>query len=117
MKRLFRLTFMIVIVNVLLVGCGDGHADMEGIVLEINERGIKLASELTPDEYEEIKHESVTKLHNEDVAGERNLGLIDLIYENKDEFNQGDEVKVWIDGDIMTSYPPQAEAKKILLKE
>src|SRR5690625_2501834 len=99
-------------------GYGEGKADMEGIVLDIGERGIKLARNLTLDEYEEIKNEPVTKLHNEDVTGEReSLGLIDLIYENENEFNKGDVVEVWIDGDIMEIYPPRAKAKKIVVKQ
>src|SRR5690625_4787332 len=101
------------------VGYDEGKAaHMEGIVLDINERGIKLARNLSLDEYEEIKNESVTKLHNEDVMGEReSLGLIDLIYENQNEFNKGDEVEVWIDGDIMETYPERAKAKKIEVKQ
>src|SRR5690625_1274880 len=95
----------------------EGKADMEGIVLDIGERVIKLARNLSPNEYEEIKNESVTKLHNEDVAGERALGLIDLIYENKKEFYKGDKVEVWIDGDIMEISPPRAKAKKIVVKK
>src|SRR5690625_6268803 len=59
----------------------EGKAEMEGIVLDIGERVIKLARNLSPNEYEEIKNESVTKLHNGDVEGESGRGLIELIYE------------------------------------
>ena len=101
-----------------IAGYGEGKADMEGIVLDIVELGIKLARNLSPDEYEEIKNESVTKLHNEYVGGEREcLGLIDLIYENKNEFNKGDEVEVWTDGYIMEIFPERAKAKKIVVKQ
>jgi hypothetical protein len=101
-----------------IAGYGEGKADIEGIVIDIGERGIKLARNLSPDEYKVIKNESVTKLHNENVNGEReSLGLIDLIYENKNEFTKGDEVEVWIDGDIMETYPERAKAKKIVIKQ
>lgn len=101
-----------------ITGYDGDKADIEGIVLDINEHGIKLARNLSPDEYEEIKNESVTKLHNEYVGGEReSLGLIDLIYENKNEFNKGDEVEVWIDGDIMEIFPERAKAKNIVVKQ
>src|SRR5690625_51849 len=100
-----------------ITGYGEGKADMEGIVLDIGESVIKLARNLSPDEYEEIKNESVTKLHNEDVTGERELGLIDLIYENKKEFNKGDKVEVWVDGDIMEISPARVKAKKIVVKK
>lgn len=115
MMRIIYLLFILGIVNILLAGCGK--ADMEGIVLDINEHEIKLAKNLTPEEYDEIKDMSVTILHNEDVAGDRDLGLIDLTYEHHDELNKGDEVEVWIDGDMMDSYPPQAAAKKVQRKD
>lgn len=117
MRQISSVLFIIVFLNILLVGCFYGEADIEGIVLDINEHEIKLAKNISPDEYEEVKNISVTKLHNEDVAGKRDLGLINLIYEKNDILNKGDEVEVWIDGDIMTSYPPQADAKKISLKK
>lgn len=96
----------------------EEKADFEGIVLEANEHGITLARNLTLDEYDEIKNESVTKLQNEDVMGEReSLGLIELTYGNKDEFNPGDLIEVWIDGDIMELYPERAIAKRIVVKD
>lgn len=116
MKRILLLTIAI-LVGVLLVGCGDGEADMAGIVLDTSENGLTLARELTPGEYGKIKDVSPTKLHNEDVEGKRDLGLISLSYEDMNEINRGDEVDVWIDGDIMDSYPPQADAKKVSKKK
>ncbi|QUW23098.1 hypothetical protein JSQ81_05895 [Sporosarcina sp. Marseille-Q4063] len=102
----------------LIARYGEGKADMEGIVLDIGEHGFKLARNLSPNEYEKIKNESVTKLHNEYVGGEReNLGLIDLIYENENEFNKGDEVEVWTDGYIIETFPERAKAKKIVVKQ
>jgi len=117
MKRLFFSVFILMLLIVPLTGCGDRSPDMEGTVLDIDENGIELARNLSPDEYEKVKHMSPVTLHNEDVAGERDLGLIDLSYESDGEFKKGDEVEVWIDGDIMSSYPPQANAKKITQKE
>lgn len=117
MKRIIFLMVMLGFIAVSLLGCGDDDADMDGIVLETTKNGITLAREMSPDEYENIKHESVTDLQNEDVEGEQDLGLIDLFYDDKDELNKGDEVNVWIDGDIMDSYPPQADVKKITIKK
>lgn len=116
MKRSLLLA-MAILVGILLAGCGDGKADMEGIVLDTSENGLTLARELTLDEYEKIKDISPTKLHNEDVDGKRYLGLIVLSYDDVDEINRGDEVDVWIDGDVMESYPPQARAKKVSKKK
>src|SRR5699024_10166545 len=116
MKKAMFAFMMIVLVNVSLAGCGS--ADMKGIVLEVNENEIKLAENLAPHEYEDIKHESVKKLQKEDVEGTReSLELMDITYDQADEFSKGDEVDVWIDGDIMTSYPGKAHAKKISIKK
>jgi len=112
-----RAMFILIIIlfSVLLAGCGD--ADMEGIVLETTENYIKVATELTSEEYEEIKDKSASQIQEEDVHGNSYRGLIDLTYENATKFNKGDEVEIWIDGDIMESYPLGATAKKISVKK
>lgn len=116
MKKTLPMAFVGLFISISLIGCGE--ADMEGLVLEVNENGIKLARDLSPDEYEKIKDKSVTTLQNEDVQGKRpSLHLINLAYDNPNEFHEGDEVNVWIDGDIMDSYPAQAEAKKVAVKK
>lgn len=115
MKKLVSVLTITILFSILLVACGE--ADMQGIVLDTSKGGLTLARELTPDEYEEIKNISPTKLHNEDVEGKRDLGLIILSYEDMGEINKGDEVDVWIGGDIMESYPPQADAKKVSKKK
>lgn len=114
-KEIVKVLTIIILFSFLLVACGE--SDMQGIVLDTSEGGFTLARELTPDEYEEIKDISPTKLHNEDMEGKRDLGLIGLNYKDMDEIDKGDKVDVWIDGDIMESYPPQADAKKVLKKE
>ena len=115
-KEIVKVLTIIILFSFLIVECGE--SDMQGIVLDTSEGGLTLARELTPDEYEEIKDISPTKLHNEDVEGKRDLGLIILSYEDMGEINKGDEVDVWIGGgDIMESYPPQADAKKVSVRE
>lgn len=116
MKRICLTLFIVLLISISLIGCGQ--ADMEGIALDVHENGITLATDLTLVEYEEIKNKSATKIQNEDVAGERaSLGLVDLTYKKTDKLSKGDEVKVWIDGDIMSSYPGQADARKIKIKQ
>lgn len=116
MKRLILLTFTTSILTVFLTACGE--ADMEGIILDIDEERITLAQNLTPKEYEEIKDKSGKTLQNEDVAGERDrLNLLILTYDDVDKLQIGDEVNAWIDGEIMLSYPGQANAKKIKVKK
>ena len=115
MKIVFPKAFIVLLISFSLAGCGK--PSMEGIILEINEHGIKLATELSLAEYEEIKNKSVSDIQNEDIHGDTYRGLMDLTYDNTDKFNKGDEVEVWIDGDIMGSYPSKAKARKISVKE
>lgn len=115
MKRLFSTAFTIILISLSLAGCSK--PSVEGIILEVNEHGVKLATELSLEEYENIKNESVSKIQNEDVHGDTSLGLIDLAFKDTEGFGKGDEVEVWIDGDIMASYPAKAKAKKISVKE
>ncbi len=115
MKKAIFVLVIITLFSVSLVGCGD--ADMEGIVLETTENYIKVATELSPDEYEEIKDKSAGQIQDEDVLGDTYRGLIDLTYDNTDKFSKGDEVEIWIDGDIRESYPLGATAKKISVKK
>lgn len=115
MKQTILSLTLIILFTVVFTGCGN--ADMKGIVLDTRENELTLARELTSDEYEKIKDISPTKLHNEVVEGKRDLELMILSYEDTDEINKGAEVDVWISGDIMESYPPQANAKKISKKK
>lgn len=109
---LFTLTLIIL----LMIGCTS--PSMEGIILEVKEDYILLSQDLSNEEYEEIKDESVSELRKEDIYGERDsLALIELTYKKADRFKKGDRVEVWIDGDIMTSYPAQAKAKKLKLRK
>lgn len=115
MKKELLAWIIISVFSVLLVSCG--HADMEGIVLEINENAMQVATELSPDEYERIKDKSAEQIQNEDVDGDTYRGLINLTYAHTEKFSKGDEVKIWIDGDIRESYPLGATAKKITVKK
>lgn len=102
--------------SLLFIGCSI-NPDMEGIILEVKEDQLLLAREITLSEYEQIKDKSALQIQNEDVLGDAYFGLIELTYKNAKEFNKGDQVEVWIDGEVMESYPEQAKAKKIKQKE
>src|SRR5690625_6561757 len=115
MKKSLFVFVIITLFSVSLVGCGD--ADMEGIVLETTENYIKVATELSPDEYEEIKDKSAGQIQDEDVLGDTYRGLIDLTYDNTEKFSKGDEVEIWIDGDIRDSNPLRAAVKQISVKK
>jgi hypothetical protein len=116
MKKIFSRTMMILFISFVLTGCGD--ADMQGMILEIRENGVLFSENLSPEEYESIKNKPVSELQNEDVHGEReSLSLVELTYDQTDELSEGDQVEVWIHGDILMSYPSQAKAEKISIKK
>ena len=106
---------LILLFSILLLSCRK--PDMEGIVIRTEEKYVQIATELSLDEYEEIKHKSAEQIQDEDVLGDTYRGLINLTYDNPEKFNKGDEVKVWIDGGIRESYPAGADAKKIEVTE
>ena len=113
MKRISIL--LIILITISLAGCSQ--ADEDGIVLEVSEKQIRLAREISPEEYEEIKDKSMSDIQDEDASGDMDYGLIDLNYDKTEEFTKGDWVEVWLEDQIMQSYPPQANAKKITIKE
>ncbi len=107
---------LIIITTVFLAACGE--ADIEGIILEIDEDQIMLAQDLSPEEYQKLDKVLDEEPQNDSVTAERDTdNLIILTYKDADEFNPGDEVKAWIEGEILASYPGQAQAKKIILKK
>lgn len=63
---------IIILSSVSLSGCGD--ADMEGIVLKTTENYVQVATELSPDEYEEIKDKPAGQIQDEDVLGDTYRG-------------------------------------------
>jgi len=115
MKKVIISLISIMFFSVFLTGCDD--ADMDGIVLKTTENYIQVATELSPEEYEEVKDKSASQIQDEDVLGDTYRGLINLTYDNPEKFGKGDEVEIWIDGDIRESYPLGATAKKISMKK
>lgn len=113
MKKLFSISIYLII-SFSMVGCGEPSLD--GIILEVNENQVKLATELSLQDYEKIKDVSVADIQNEDVLGNEYRGLIDLTYDDTTGLSEGNQVDAWIDGDIMESYPLKATAKKISVK-
>jgi len=110
MNRLVMGLFLML--AIVLVSCGE--ADLEGIVIESTDQSLLIAQDLTVEEYENMSHKSPTDIQNDDVSGEGpHLGLMKISYDQAQDFAKGDVVKIWLTGDIMESYPSQAEAKKI----
>lgn len=114
--RKCSIILVLMLATFLLSSCGDPHAS--GIILESSDEQLLLAQNMTPKDYNEVKNELVTDLRNKDVNDESpSLGLMEITYKRAHIFTKGEEVNVWIKGDIMSSYPAQAEAKKIKLKK
>ncbi|UOQ49773.1 YobA family protein [Gracilibacillus caseinilyticus] len=111
MKKKLLIATTVILLSISIVGCGN--ADIEGIILEVTENEILLSKNLSLDKYEDIKNKSISEIQEE----EKGIPLISLAYDNTEEWSKGDEVKVWIDGDVFASYPEQAKAKKIQLKK
>ncbi|UOQ83551.1 DUF3221 domain-containing protein [Gracilibacillus salinarum] len=110
MKRKLITAFTVILFSISIAGCGN--ADMEGIILEVTENEIVLSKNLSLDKYEEIQDKSISEIQEE----EKGISLIFLTYDHAEEWSKGDEVKVWIDGDVLASYPEQAKAKKVQSK-
>lgn len=110
----YLIIFVVVLANLSFAGCN--RADYEGIIIKVTENEILLATELSIDEYEKIKNLPAAKIQNADVLGDAYYGLIYLVYQDTKKFAPGDQVKAWIDGEILESYPLIADAKKISLK-
>ncbi|MGN7942091.1 DUF3221 domain-containing protein [Virgibacillus sp. 6R] len=111
MKRKCIIAFTVILLSISLAGCRN--ADMEGIILEVTENEILLSENLSLDKYEDIKNKTISEIQEE----EKGIPLISLTYDNTVELSKGDEVIVWIDGNVLASYPEQAKAKKIQFKK
>lgn len=114
MFKMRYILISILFLTVFLSACGSGGPDVKGVLLDVNDGSVLLSENLTLEEYEQIKDISAKDLQNEDVNGDRDpLNLISFSYDKTESLNAGDSVDVWLDGDIMNSYPSKSEAKKI----
>lgn len=101
----------------LITGCTEDEGTLtdtglktEGYILEVEENRILVAENITSEEYEVIKDKSISDLNGEGIS---------LIYLSNEvsSLKEGNKVEVWIDGGIDESYPAQAEAEKIEVKD
>lgn len=111
----YLIVFVVILANLSLTGCSN--ADFDGIIIKVSENKILLATEISSEEYEEIKELPASQIQNADVLGDAYYGLIELTYDDAESLTPGDQVEVWIDGEVMESYPLQAKTKKISLKK
>lgn len=115
--KLAIIIMCLIIISTLFSGCGMSKPDLSGIILQIDGDKVLIASKLDEDLYKDLSHMSVEKILSDEMANKiLFLGLIYLNYKDLNKFAKGDYVDVWIDGQILDSYPQQASAKKIVLK-
>ncbi|MFD2042737.1 DUF3221 domain-containing protein [Ornithinibacillus salinisoli] len=110
-----RVSIFLLIFIIPISGCSavseQFEPSLKGFILEVEGREVLVAENISTNEYDEIKDIPIDDLDNE------KLSLIYITYEDVKGFDKGNEIKVWLDGDIATSYPAQAKAKKIELIE
>lgn len=105
-------------VIVLVIGCsenGGNHSNgdlrVEGYILEKEGNRILVAEDITSEKYENIKDKSIPELDKKQVS------LIYLGYDNPHKLSVGAEIVAQINDGIDQSYPAQAEAKDIKVKD
>lgn len=102
----------VILLLCIAVWTGCSQANVEGMILKAEKEGSFYFSDgMTPSEYEELKDKGINELIDE------NISLLHLTYAGDNTFQEGDHVEVWLDGDILASYPGQATAKKIEIKD
>jgi hypothetical protein len=106
LKKIFSI---IIIFTFALVGCSG--VKTEGYVLDVEKTRILVAEKITEEEYEAIKGKSISEIKEETVS------LIYFSYDDTEKVQVGSKVDVWFDGNMATSYPAQAGATKIKIKE
>ncbi|MFB5089702.1 YobA family protein [Psychrobacillus sp. PGGUH221] len=118
--RYFCTIFISLSFILLITGCTenittpkDEDLKIEGYILEVEEGRILVAEDITSEKYEEIKDKTIDEI--QEVDNER-ISLIFLSYEDTSSLKVGHKVDIWIDGGINESYPSQAGAKKIEIK-
>jgi uncharacterized protein YcfL len=106
LKKIFSL---VIILSFALVGCSG--VQTEGYVLEVEENRILVAEKITEEEYESIKDKSISEIDIERIS------LIYFSYDDLEKIQVGNQVEVWFDGNLATTFPAQAGARKIEIKE
>ncbi|WP_407268285.1 DUF3221 domain-containing protein [Radiobacillus sp. PE A8.2] len=111
-------TVLLILLVLFTSGCVEKDAistdpSIEGYVFDIKEDRVLVAYDITTEKYNQIRDKKLEDLSVSDAY----VPLISLSYEKTSRLNKGDQVDVWIDGGVEDSYPQQASAKKIEVKD
>lgn len=119
-----KLIFILILVALIAVtGCSayvkdESVLEMEGFVVEADhERVIVLVGEgISSKEYEDLRDKTSSELRAMNLNDDEPT-IIDLSYDNAENFNKGDKVRVWIEDGIDDSDFPEEKAKRISLED
>src|SRR5690625_986974 len=110
MRKLSFIGWLLAI-SLLLSACLGGMVkpNFQAFAYEIEEDYVLILYNVTKEEYEEIKDKNLEELMD--------LGhfLLQLDYSGKKDFEEDDQISVWIDGDIEDSYPQKGKAANLEL--
>ncbi|TLS52213.1 DUF3221 domain-containing protein [Paenibacillus antri] len=103
---------MIALMSLFFVGCSGGESDFTGYVLDVDQERNRLLV------VSGISKEEILEIQTVDFAV---LDRLEEAYwvsgKNPGNIKKGDYIEVWFRGDIATSFPAQAEAKRIVTLE
>lgn len=87
--------------------------DTTGYILEVEGNRMLVAERISSKEFDEIKDTPLEELVNKE-----NLYLIYITYDDVKDFNKGNEINIWLEGEeIAASNPGKAKAEKVVLIE
>jgi len=103
--------FMGVLLTMTLVlsACLGGAVkpNFQGFAYEIEKDRVLVVYNVTREEFDEVAEKSLDEIMD--------LGhsLLDLEYSGEKDFIEGDQISIWIDGEVQDSYPQQAKASNL----
>jgi hypothetical protein len=107
-------SILLLIFTLVIAGCSENdqielqaEPRIEGYILEAEAHKVLVAEHISLKKYEEIKNTPTDELKLE-------IRLIYISYDGDKAFEKGDVVDIWLEGDIATSNPAQAKAKKLI---
>lgn len=112
MKKLINL---FIIACFVLVGCNNTLAEKqvvtEGYILGIEKNRILVAENISVENFEAIKNDSLSELEKEEIS------LIYFSNVDTNNLQNGNNVKILFNGNVNMSFPAQASADKIEVME
>ncbi|WP_456279001.1 DUF3221 domain-containing protein [Bacillus sp. AK128] len=117
-SKYIRRSLVLLLFGSIISGCSvekskSNHPDTTGYILEVEGNRMLLAERITSKEFDEIKDTPLEELVNKE-----NLYLIYITYDDVKDFNKGNEIDIWLEGEeIEASNPGQAKAEKVVLIE